>query len=121
MEEVLIFALGAFPAAGEDQHCGVQAGGIRTSRALGNDDLDEKDFASRGHCCSAVGQDFDRRLVVPVVDDPLQQVGVLAGWHTFGEVAGELLDTTGGDVAVDGPVGCLHDVGESKSTPDRPG
>jgi hypothetical protein len=79
MEQVSIFALGTFAAAGEDQHRGVQAGGIGTSSAFWNNDLDEKHFASRSHCCSAVGQDSDRRLVVPVVDDPLQQVGVPAG------------------------------------------
>jgi hypothetical protein len=33
--------LGTVPAAGEDQHRGVQAGGIGTSRALGNNDLDD--------------------------------------------------------------------------------
>src|SRR5829696_9631961 len=81
MEQFSILPLGTFPAAGEDQHCGVQAGCIGTSRALGNNDLDEEDFAGRGHGCSAAGQDPDRRFVVPIVDDPLQRVGVPAMWH----------------------------------------
>jgi hypothetical protein len=50
MEQVLILALGAFPAAGEDQHRGVQAGGVGPSRALGNNDLDEEDIAGRMLC-----------------------------------------------------------------------
>ena len=83
MEQFSILPLGTFPAAGEDQHRGVQAGGIGTGPALGNNDLDEEDFASRRHGCSAVGQDSGRRFVVPVVHDPLQQVGVPAGWHGF--------------------------------------
>jgi hypothetical protein len=37
----------AFPAAGEDQHRGVQAGGVRPSRVLGNNDLDKEDIAGR--------------------------------------------------------------------------
>ena len=41
MEQFSILPLGTFPAAGEDQHRGVQAGGIGTSRALGNNDLDD--------------------------------------------------------------------------------
>ena len=112
MEQFSILALGTFPAAGEDQHRGVQAGGIGTGPALGNNDLDEEDFASRRHGCSAVGQDSGRRFVVPVVHDPLQQVGVPAGWHGFREVACHLLDPTGNDVLVDGPAGRLHHVGK---------
>jgi hypothetical protein len=41
MEQFSIFALGTLPAAGEDQHRGVQAGGIGTSRALGITNLDD--------------------------------------------------------------------------------
>jgi hypothetical protein len=85
---------------------------FRQTDTLGGDDLDEEGFASRRHGCSAVGQDSDRRLVVPVVDDPLQQVGVPAGWHGFREVACHLLDTVGSDVPVDGPAGRLHHVGK---------
>jgi hypothetical protein len=50
MEQVLILALGAFPAAGEDQHRGVQVGGVGPSRALGNNDLDKEDIAGRMLC-----------------------------------------------------------------------
>jgi hypothetical protein len=50
MEQVLILALGAFPAAGEPQHCGVQAGGVGPSGALGNNDLDKEDMAGRMLC-----------------------------------------------------------------------
>ena len=39
--------LGTVPAAGEDQHRGVQAGGVGPSRALGNNDLDKEDIAGR--------------------------------------------------------------------------
>ena len=46
MEQFSILALGTFPAAGEDQHRGVQAGGIGTSRALGNNDLYEQYFVT---------------------------------------------------------------------------
>jgi hypothetical protein len=112
MEQSSILPLGAFPAPGEDQHRGVQAGGIGTSRALGNNNLDEKNFASRRHGCSADGQDSDRRLVIPVVHDPLQQVGMPAGRHSFRKVAQHLLDTTAADVPVDGPAGRLHHVGK---------
>ena len=119
MEQFSILPFGTFPAAGEDQHRGVQAGGIGTSRALGNNDLDEEDFASRRHGCSAVGQDSDRRLVVPVVHDPFQQVGVPTGWHGFREVAWNLLDTTGCDVPVDGPAGRLHHVGKVEEHSQR--
>jgi len=104
MEQVSILALRTFAAAGADQHRGVQAGGVGPSCALGNNDFDEKDFASRAHGCSGVGQDSYRRFVVPVVDDPLQQVGVRA-WHGFSEVAWHLLDSTGGDVPVDAAAG----------------
>jgi hypothetical protein len=38
MEQFSIFALGTLPAAGEDQHRGVQAGGIGTSPCLGNNE-----------------------------------------------------------------------------------
>jgi len=41
MEQFSILPLGTFPAAGEDQHRGVQADGIGTSRALGDNDLDD--------------------------------------------------------------------------------
>jgi len=44
MEQFSILPLGTFPAAGEDQHRGVQAGGIGTGPALGNNDLDEEDL-----------------------------------------------------------------------------
>ena len=47
MEQVLILALGAFPAAGQDQHRGVQVGGLEPSRTLGNNDLDKEDIAGR--------------------------------------------------------------------------
>src|SRR5215212_11142971 len=107
MEEISILALGTFPAAGEYQHRGVHAGGVGSSRAFWNNDLDKEDFAGGGHCCSAVCQDSDRRLVVPVVDNPLQQIAIRASWHGFGEVACDLFDTTGGDVPVDGPAGRL--------------
>ena len=50
MEQVLILALGAFRAGGEDQHRGVQAGGVGPSRALGNNDLDKEDIAGRMLC-----------------------------------------------------------------------
>jgi hypothetical protein len=46
----LILDLGAFPAAGEAQHRGVQAGGVGSSRALGNNDLDQEDIAGRMLC-----------------------------------------------------------------------
>jgi hypothetical protein len=42
------FALGTLLAACEDQHRGVQPGGVGPSRALGNNDLDNEDFAGRG-------------------------------------------------------------------------
>ena len=119
MEQFSILPLRTFPAAGEDQHRGVQAGGVGASRALRNNDLDEKDFAGRRHSCSAVRQDSDRRLVVPVVDDPLQQVGVPGIWHSFGEVACHLLDTTGDDVPVDGPAGRLDHVGKVEEHSQR--
>jgi hypothetical protein len=35
MEQVLILALGVFPAAGEDQHRGVQAGDVEPTRCVG--------------------------------------------------------------------------------------
>jgi hypothetical protein len=44
---VLILALSALPAVGQDQHRGVQAGGVGSSRALGNNDLDKEDIACR--------------------------------------------------------------------------
>jgi hypothetical protein len=50
MEQVLILALGAFSAAGQDPHRGVQAGGLEPSRALGNNDLDKEDIAGRMLC-----------------------------------------------------------------------
>ena len=49
MEQFSIFPLGTFPAAGEDQHRGVQAGGIGTSRALGNNDLDDNQECAIGN------------------------------------------------------------------------
>ena len=112
LEQVSILTLGTFSAAGEYQHRGVQAGGLRASRAFWDNDLYEQDFAGRGHCCSAVCQDFDRRLVVPVMDDPLQKVGIPIMWHGFGEVTCHHFGATGGDVPVDGPVGRLHNLCE---------
>ena len=50
MEQVLILALGTFPAAGEDQHRGVQAGGVGPSRALGNNDPDKENIAGLMLC-----------------------------------------------------------------------
>jgi hypothetical protein len=50
MEQALRLAHGAFPAAGEDQHRGVQAGGgVEPSRALGNHSI-RRDTAGRRLC-----------------------------------------------------------------------
>jgi hypothetical protein len=43
---------------------------------------------------------FDRRLIVPVVDDSPQQVGIRTMWHGLGEVTCHLFDTTGCAVPV---------------------
>src|SRR6478752_2888314 len=94
MEQFLVLPLGTFPATGEDQHCGVQAGGIGASCTFRNNDLDEYHCAVRRHSGPAVRQDSDRRVVVPVVNNPLQQVSVCTRWHGFSEVAGHLLGST---------------------------
>jgi hypothetical protein len=49
MEQFSILPLGTFPAAGEDQHRGVQAGGIGTSPALGNNNLDDNHERAMGN------------------------------------------------------------------------
>jgi hypothetical protein len=108
-----------FTAAGEDQHRGVHASGVGLSRALRTNRLDEEDSAGRRHGCAAVCQDSHGSFVVPIVDDPLQQIAIRASWHGFGEVAGDFLDTPGGVVPVDGAVGRLHYVGEVEEQTDR--
>jgi hypothetical protein len=81
MEQFSILPLGTFPAAGEDQHRGVQARGIGTSRALGNNDLDEKDFASRrpGWSPTLWGQPRIKTVLsVPVLPQYAQRASHLA-------------------------------------------
>jgi hypothetical protein len=63
MEQVLILALGAFPAADEHQHRGVQAGGVGPSRALGNNDLDKEDIAGRMLCLQQYRSERRCRLI----------------------------------------------------------
>ncbi len=83
-----MLVLGAFQATHRDQHVDVEQFCFRW-RAGGRDDTLHDDEATvRRHRLPAVAQDFLRGLVIPVVDDALEQVGGAAARNGLEEVAG---------------------------------
>ena len=87
LEELAVLVFGALEAAGHGQHGQVQHFGHVRLVAGGHDRLQGDDRRSRLRRLADVLQDLARPLVVPVVEDDGQQVGVRPGGHGFEEVA----------------------------------
>jgi len=83
--------LRTLPAAGGDQHVDVvrrsATAEIRLIDALRIDALGDEQFTLRGHCAMDASQNRRRAIVVPVMDDVLDDVCFSAGRHFVEEVA----------------------------------
>ena len=76
-QELAVFVVGAFPAAGEDQHVQIaQQDRHGFGRVVGNQPFDDQHPAVAGHGPAAGTQDPDRIGVIPVVQHVGQDVGV---------------------------------------------
>jgi hypothetical protein len=82
------FVLCAFASDARDhQHFEVdEAAEVRLICRL-EDEIPDQDAARRRHCVPTVAQNFDARIVVPVVQNCGHDVGVGAGGHALEEVA----------------------------------
>src|SRR6185436_1884350 len=79
-EQISIFLLGALLSPGHRQHVHVGHGDPLVNRrrlyTFRHDALDQQDLAGPLHGFAAVAQDRDTLLVIPIMDDVFQNVGV---------------------------------------------
>jgi MFS family permease len=87
--------LRTLPAAGGDQHVDVvrrsATAEVRLIDPLRIDAFGDEQFTVRGHCTMDASQNRRRAIVVPVVDDVLDDVRFSAGRHFVEEVATDSL------------------------------
>ena len=58
-----------------------------------DDTLDHEELSTLVHRCPTRAQDLDRHVIVPVVDDALEQVGIRPEGHCFEEASTYYLAT----------------------------
>lgn len=75
-EQVLPVLPRALPAAEEGQHHDIQTGGLPVGAGVRDDVLVDEDLAVAGlHGGGDVGEDLEARLVGPIVEDGVHEVG----------------------------------------------
>jgi hypothetical protein len=89
--------------------------------ALWVDALDDQQPAVRAHRAMAVPEDRESQLVVPVVDDVLQDVGVMGARHGLEEASPDRLASLGEPALGDLLLGSLDDVGLVEDRPAKMG
>jgi len=118
-EKLRELGLGALPAAEIDEHRQVVELAQMGVIPWRDDHVDDQYPAAVVHSAGAAAEDGDRAVVVPVVQHPLDDVGIAAGWDRFEHVAAGQLAAADDPLSLQGRACSGDDVRLIEQHPSR--